>query len=47
MRDPIEKLQESETFQHLDQRLNWAMVTIFGVVAILIVVAVVKNVLLA
>lgn len=45
MQDPIEKMQETETFQRLDERLNWAMVTVFGVVGLLIAVAIVKNVI--
>ena len=44
MQDPIEKLQENETFQKLDQKLDWSQVTLFSTVALLILVAVTKNV---
>lgn len=44
MQDPIEKLQESETFQKLDRKVEWAQVTLFSTVALLILVAVTKNV---
>lgn len=47
MGDPVEKLKETEAFQKLDGRVNWAMVAIFGTVGILIVVALVKNGVLA
>jgi hypothetical protein len=44
MQDPIEKLQETETFQKLDRKVDWAQVTLFSTVAILVVIAVGKNV---
>ncbi|WP_156092542.1 hypothetical protein [Rhodovibrio salinarum] len=44
MQDPIEKLQESETFQKLDQKVEWAQVTLFSTVALLVLVALGKNV---
>lgn len=47
MRDPIEKLQENPAFQKVDAKVNWSMAMIFGTVALLVVVALVKNVVLA
>jgi hypothetical protein len=44
MQDPIEKLQESETFQKIDRKVDWAQVTLFSTVALLVLVAVSKNV---
>ncbi|WP_200342102.1 hypothetical protein [Rhodovibrio sodomensis] len=44
MQDPIEKLQETEAFQKLDQKVDWAQVTLFSTVAVLVVIAVAKNV---
>lgn len=47
MQDPIEKLQNTATFKKLDERVNWAQLVLFGTAGLLIVVAVVKNVLIA
>jgi hypothetical protein len=44
MRDPIEKLQETQTFQKLDRKVDWAQVTLFSTVALLVAVAVTKNI---
>jgi hypothetical protein len=44
MQDPIETLQESETFQKLDRKVDWAQVTLFSTVALLVLVAVTRNV---
>ena len=43
MQDPIEKLQENETFQKIDRKVDWAQVTLFSTVALLVLVAVSKN----
>lgn len=47
MQDPIEKLQQNETFKKVDAKVNWAQVVLFGTAGLLMVVAVAKNVLLA
>jgi hypothetical protein len=47
MTDPVEKLKETETFQKLDGKVNWAMVAVFGTVGVLVVVALVRNTVLA
>lgn len=44
MQDPIEKLQQNETFQKVDQKVDWSQVTLFSTVVVLILVAVTKNV---
>jgi len=47
MQDPIEKLQSTDTFKRVDARVNWASIVVFGTAALLVVVAIVKNTLLA
>ena len=43
MQDPIEKLQENPTFQKLDRKVDWAQVTLFSAVALLVLVGVTKS----
>ncbi|WP_153242365.1 hypothetical protein [Ferruginivarius sediminum] len=47
MQDPVEMVKRTETFRKLDQKVNWAMVTIFGTVTVLVIYAVAENVLVA
>lgn len=47
MQDPIEKLQQNETFKKVDEKVNWAQVVLFGTTGVLIVIAIAKNGLLA
>lgn len=47
MPNPIEKLQQTETFKKVDEKVNWAQVVLFGTAAVLVVVAIAKNVVLA
>ncbi|MDZ7714260.1 MAG: hypothetical protein U5L06_14710 [Rhodovibrio sp.] len=44
MQDPIEKLQENPTFQKVDRKVDWAQVTLFSTVGLLILIALAKNV---